>query len=532
MASTTVIIDPIAISTITPSASSTPSPAHSSTQPVVEPLRISPAPSLRPSLSWTSIRSRISVSERTSAQLGWAVAFLSVLLTIVTLSPAFKSQNLSEKAYRLAEWTALKDFIEECREELAAGIQSQVCLRVADKEVPPPPYLRPGVLDKIKRREAFKGHHWNGTSTRYEQADILRIRLPNALLILLGLGIAFVACSLFLTFKTARSRTRRHSTTPSRQKVRPPLISIPSEKEVPITKSSIVIRHPPSPSDTTLRRRPIRNHPIYRYANLEEAIHEEDMSEIRTRLQNGEDVNQHWPYLIYRLAITPPAMSTMKRLEIARLCLDFGADVNALKGWNGQSALMIAIHFGNVDVAKLLIVNGARVSYSPADSNLTALHRCVRLAVTGSAADALEIMRLLFAYGADANQGDRLGETPLHKLLVDAWLSRDDELATRKLEPIALCLLENRARVPETIKDKYRECNPLWDIVRSNCWVIERRGSGGRMERVGRGSIEELRGEEYDGRGTKSGKFLDTWFYYGEGGENGFTEKAERRIAM
>ena len=458
-----------------------------------------------------------------------------MLLTIVTLSPAFKSQNLSEKAYKLAEWTALKDFIEECREELAAGIQSQVCLRMADKEVPPPPYVRPGVLDKIRRREASKGHHWNGNSTRYEQADISRIPPPNALLILLGLLglLGLVACSfLFLTFKGAHSRTHRHSTTPSGQKVRPPLISVPSENEVPIIKSSIIIRHPPSPSDTTLRRRPIRNHPIYRYANLEEAIHEEDMSEIRTRLQNGEDVKQHWPYLIYRLAITPPPMSTMKRLEVARLCLDFGADVNALKGWNGQSALMIAIHFGNVDVAKLLIVNGARVSYSPADSNLTALHRCVRLAVTGSATDALEIMRLLFAYGADANQGDRLGETPLHKLLVDAWLSRDDELATRKLEPIALCLLEHRARVPETIKDKYRECNPLWDVVKSKCWDIERRGSGDRTERVGRGSMEELRGEEYDGRGTKSGKFLDTWSYYGEEGKNVFVERAERRIAM
>jgi hypothetical protein len=456
-----------------------------------------------------------------------------VLLTIVTLSPAFKSQNLSEKAYKLAEWTALKDFVDECREELAAGVQSQACLRVVNKEVPPPPYVRLGVLDKMRRRETIRGHNWNGTSATYEQADILSIPFLNVLLILLGLGVALIACSLlFDSFKSARSHTHHHSTTPSGKKVRPPIISVPSENEIPIIKSSVIIRHPPSPSDTTLRRRPIRNHPIYKYANLEEAIHEEDMSEIRTRLQNGEDVNQHWPYLIYRLAITPPAMSTMKRLEIARLCLDFGADVNALKGWNGQSALMIAIHFGNVDVARLLIVNGARLSYSPADTNLTALHRCERLAVTGSATDALEIMRLLFAHGADANQGDRLGETPLHKLLVDAWSSRDNEMVMRKLEPIALCLLEHGARVPETIKEKYRERNPLWDIVRSNCWIVQSKGSGDRLERVGRGSMEQLRGEEYDGRGTKSGKFLDTWSYYREGSENRFTDKVERSTAM
>jgi len=88
--------------------------------------------------------------------------------------------------------------------------------------------------------------------------------------------------------------------------------------------------------------------------------------------------------------------------------------------------------------------------------------------------------------------------------------------------------LEHGARVPSTIKDKYREHNPLWDVVRSNFWAIQRRGSGDRTERVGRGSMEQLRGEEYDGRGTKSGKFLDTRFYYGEGGENRSTEKVGR----
>jgi hypothetical protein len=178
---------------------------------------------------------------------------------------------------------------------------------------------------------------------------------------------------------------------------------------------------------------------------------------------------------------------------------------------------MIAIHFGNVDVAKLLIVNGARVSYSPTDSNLTALHRCVRLAVTGSATDALEIMRLLFAHGADANQSDRLSETPLHKLLIDAWFSRDDEMAMRKLEPVALCLLEHGARMPGTIREKYREHNPLWDVAMTKRWAIERRGSEHRVERAGRGSIEELRGEAYDGRGTKSGKSTDNWSYNGGG---------------
>jgi hypothetical protein len=502
---TTVTIDPTITSqpsiANTHSASSAVQPTPQSPQSVTSGPQLSTAPSLRPSLTWKSVRSSISVSERTSAQLGWAVAFLSVLLTIVTLSPAFKSQILSEKAYKLAEWTALKDYIEECREELAAGIHSQACLRAMNAQLPPPPYVKPDMFEKMRRRETMRGYS-NGTSAVYEQGDISGIGISNGRLVLLGLGAALVACAfLFVRLEGSQLRTLRHTSTPSEKKVRPPLTSVPSETEIPIVTSSTIIRHPPPLSEETLRRRPIRNHPIYRHANLEEAIHEEDMSEIRTRLQNGEDVNQHWPYLIYRLAITPPTASSTKRLEIARLCLDFGADVNALKGWNGQSALMIAIHFGNVDVAKLLIVNGARVSYSPPDSKFTALHRCVRLAVTGSATDALEIMKLLFTHGADVNQGDRLSETPLQKLMVDAWFSRDDEIAMQKLEPIALCLLEHGARMPGTIREKYKERNPLWDVAMTKRWAIERRGAEHRVERAGRGSIEELRGEAYDGRG-------------------------------
>ena len=94
---------------------------------------------------------------------------------------------------------------------------------------------------------------------------------------------------------------------------------------------------------------------------------------------------------------------------------------------------MIAIHFGNVNVARLLIVNGAMTCYASPDSNLTALHRCVRLAVTGSAVDALEVMHLLFKHGAKANQSNSLNETPLHNLLIDAWLARHDEQCVEKL---------------------------------------------------------------------------------------------------
>ncbi|KAJ4296182.1 hypothetical protein N0V90_006226 [Kalmusia sp. IMI 367209] len=371
---------------------------------------------------------------------------------------------MSEKSLQLAEWTALKDYIEECREELAAGIQNQACVRAMNAKLPPPPYVKPGILDRKRRNTAYYQLDYNGTNMR-PQAVHSEIGTTNSEL-LIWLCAVIIACLFSLVYNSWNDLRRLRRLGNTHQ------VSAKEEEKLTHANHSIqeleiatTIRHPPSPTDSSFRRRPVRTHPIYRHANLEEAIHHQDMAEIRLRLVNGEDVNRHWPYLIYKLAISPPSVDTPKHLEIARLCLDFGADVNALKGWNGQSALMIAIHFGNLDVAKLLIVNGAMVSYSPPDSNLTALHRCVRLAVTGSAKDALEIMDLLFQFGANPNQMDRTGETPLHKLLIDAWLKRDNMNCLKKLAPVAVCLVRQGAHMPRTLKEKFMIGNPIWEVV-------------------------------------------------------------------
>ncbi|KAF2442618.1 ankyrin [Karstenula rhodostoma CBS 690.94] len=422
--------------------------------------------SLGTSLSWQSVRSSLSPSAKTSATLGWTIALLSVVFTIVALSPTFRSQTMSEKSLQLAEWTALKDYIEECREELAAGLQSQACLKAIKAHLPPPPYVKAGILDKRRRNVWYRRSEQNESDAgpQEQQTGVNTPEVSHWALWLGMLLIIYCAISMYKYFKPRGGRRPVFARQLSAAREEKLHLNRPTpEAEVATT----AIRHPPSPIEPSLRRRAVRTHPIYRHANLEEAIHHQDMTEIRLRLTNGEDVNQHWPYLIYKLAICPPSVETPKQLEIARLCLDFGADVNALKGWNGQSALMIAIHFGNLDVAKLLIVNGAMVSYSPPDSNLTALHRCVRLAVTGSATDALEIMELLFQYGANPNQADRADETPLHKLLIDAWLKRDNMGCMKKLAPVAVSLVKYGAYMPRTLKEKYIIGNPVWQVLQT-----------------------------------------------------------------
>jgi hypothetical protein len=440
------------------------------------------SPSLRSSLSWTSVRSSLTLSDKASANLAWVIAFLSVLFTVVALSPAFKSQSMTERALELAEWTAWKDFIEECREEIAAGFESQACLKALKAQIPPPPYVKAGILKKMRRGIVQERQGFNGTARamRAAEQDVF-VDFPISGFI--GLTIVLAACVLFfLSLERRRALAlRRPQVREALEDADEKLFEPPPVLELEPAVSRATIRYPPQSTDSSLRRRPVRTHPIYRHATLDEAIYAADLSEIRTRLQNGEDVNQHWSYLIYRLAISPKAPDIAKRIEVARMCLDFGADVNALKGWNGQSALLIAIHFGNVDVAKLLIANGATVGYSPPDSHLTALHRCVRLAATGSSTDALEIMEMLFKYGAKANQVDRLNETPLHKLLIDSWYARHDDATSQRLFPIALCLVEHGAHViPGSLREKFVFRNPLYELVQAEMWERKKRVADGR----------------------------------------------------
>ena len=66
-------------------------------------------PSLQSQYSLWSIKSKISVSEKVTSHLGWAIAFLSLIFTVMALSPAFKSQTAAQKA--LGGMDCLKDYV-------------------------------------------------------------------------------------------------------------------------------------------------------------------------------------------------------------------------------------------------------------------------------------------------------------------------------------------------------------------------------------------------------------------------------------
>lgn len=78
-------------------------------------------PSLQPQFSWGSIKAKVSISEKIISRFGWEIAFLSLMFTVATLSHTFKGQTAAQKALVLAEWTALKDYVEQCKAALVGS---------------------------------------------------------------------------------------------------------------------------------------------------------------------------------------------------------------------------------------------------------------------------------------------------------------------------------------------------------------------------------------------------------------------------
>ena len=88
-------------------------------------------------------------------------------------------------------------------------------------------------------------------------------------------------------------------------------------------------------------------------------------------------------------------------MEIARLLLDNGADINASESW----AVKMASMFGTKEIVTLFV--GNRASLRASESGFTALHAAARYAKAGIA-DAL------IAFGVDVNSHHCLLGTPLH----------------------------------------------------------------------------------------------------------------------
>ena len=156
-------------------------------------------------------------------------------------------------------------------------------------------------------------------------------------------------------------------------------------------------------------------------------------------IHSFEDINAKTSYGITPLHVAP----TWNHLDIAKLLIENGANVNA-KASDGETPLHWAASGGNLDIAKLLVENGADVNAKNSDGE-TPLHWA---AISN---DNPDIARLLIECGADVNAKDSDWETPLHRAALTGNLD------------IAKILIENGADV--NVKDAEGK-TPLSQAIR------------------------------------------------------------------
>ena len=103
------------------------------------------------------------------------------------------------------------------------------------------------------------------------------------------------------------------------------------------------------------------------HVRLIDAISRGDRVGVERALDSGANVDGKPESLEFEGVSPLGAAAEQGELEIARLLLDRGADVNMADGWC-ISPLTAAAEHGNTEIVKLLVKRGARVNDSPGGS--------------------------------------------------------------------------------------------------------------------------------------------------------------------
>lgn len=146
---------------------------------------------------------------------------------------------------------------------------------------------------------------------------------------------------------------------------------------------------------------------------LHHAVHCDNLKDIEKFLDAGVDINIencdenfHWGSTNSHFTPLMAAVSK-NNLKSISLLIDRGADINFQCRGTTKTALELAISNGYLSVTRYLLENGA---------NLTLVKNCMNKACNAiEKYDSVGFIRLLAQHGADIDEQDYLGHTPLMK---------------------------------------------------------------------------------------------------------------------
>jgi ankyrin repeat protein len=166
------------------------------------------------------------------------------------------------------------------------------------------------------------------------------------------------------------------------------------------------------------------NYQVVKWTPLHVALRKGRMEIARVLLEHGADVNYQDKFGKSSLHLA----SRHRSNDLARLLLDHGANLNALDTW-GETALHSASSYGKVEVVTLLLEYGANVD-ARSNPGRAPLH---------CAADAghLEVVQVLLDHDADVNAHSRSRWTALHEAAFNGHLQVVNALMKRGADPNA-----------------------------------------------------------------------------------------------
>ncbi|KAJ8598511.1 hypothetical protein CTAYLR_001380 [Chrysophaeum taylorii] len=196
------------------------------------------------------------------------------------------------------------------------------------------------------------------------------------------------------------------------------------------------------------------------------------------------------------LSTAPTSISLNGRVEVARVLVEHGADVNKV-GDDGSSPLHFASLNGRVEVARVLVEHGADVN-KVGDDGSSPLH-------FASWTGFFDVVRILVERGADVNLANKYGHSPLHIAsstgifdVVRTLLEDGDDVNLADEEPppafydVVRLFLEHGADANLAGNDG---CSPLFAVCRRGfvglaCLLLEHGADVEQVDNYGRSPIQ------------------------------------------